>query len=184
MGTVTYSAIVSLDGYIEDADGDFQALTPDEEVHALCNEQALAASAFLFGRRLFETMEEPWTTAARRTGLPKVEADFAAAYVATPRYVFSDTLQDVPEGVTLVRRAEARATVARLRDELDGSLDLGGAELAASLIDCVDAFCLHVLPVTLGGGTPFFPAGSRLRLRLAEQRVHASGALSLRYGRA
>ena len=41
--------------------------------------------------------------------LPDVEAEFARAYVDTPRFVFSDTLESVPSGVELVRsRARQR----------------------------------------------------------------------------
>jgi dihydrofolate reductase len=152
-------------------------------MHQLANEHALAASAFLFGRGLFEVMEKPWTDAAKRDDLPPVEADFARAYVATPRYVFSDTLKRAPEGVELVRRAEAIPVVERLKRELDGDLDLGGAGLAASLIDLIDEFRLFVVPVATGGGKAFFPAGARLRLRLIEHREFASGSLYLRYTR-
>jgi dihydrofolate reductase len=179
-----YSMNVSLDGYIEDPDGSIGFSAPDEEVHRMANEQARQASAFLFGRRLYEAMEEPWTTAAGRDDLPEVEAEFAQVYLATPRIVFSDTLESVPEGVRLVRSDEAVAEVRRLKQQIEGPLDLGGAGLAASLIDLIDEFRLYVMPVAVGGGKPFFPAGMRLRLRLAEHRTFASGAVYLRYERA
>lgn len=184
MGRVMYSMNVSLDGYIEDRDGSFGFSAPDEEVHRMANEQARQASAFLFGRRLYEVMEEPWTTAAGRDDLPEVEAEFARVYLATPRIVFSDTLESVPEGVRLVRSDEAMAEVRRLKQQTEGTLDLGGAGLAASLIDLIDEFRLYVMPVAVGGGKPFFPASKRLRLRLAEHRTFASGAVYLRYERA
>ncbi|HEU4656352.1 MAG TPA: dihydrofolate reductase family protein [Capillimicrobium sp.] len=182
MATVVYSSIVSLDGYFEDADGRFDFAAPDEELHRAANEQARAVSAYLFGRRLYETMEEPWTAAAAKLDeLPAVEAEFASLYLETPRYVFSDTLERVGDGVELVRGADAVEVVTRLKAELDGELALGGAGLAASLIDLVDEFRLFVVPVAVGGGKPFFPLGTRLRLRLMEHRAFASGAMFLRY---
>jgi dihydrofolate reductase len=183
MGKVLYSMITSLDGYIEDSDGSFEFAAPDDDVHQAANEEALEASAFLFGRRLYETMEEPWTAAASRDDLPQVEAEFARAYAATPRIVFSDTLESVPDGVQLVRRGDAAAEVARLKDQTDGHLLLGGATLAASLLDLVDEFGLYVLPVAVGGGKPFLAPPKKLRLRLAEHHAFASGAIHLLYQR-
>jgi len=183
MGKVLYTMNVSLDGYIEDPNGSIEFSAPDEDVHRAANEQARQASAFLFGRRLYEVMEEPWTTAAKRADLPDVEAEFARAYVETPRIVFSDTLESVPEGVQLVRSNDAVAEVTRLKHQSEGDLDLGGASLAASLVDLIDEFRLYVLPVVVGGGKPFFAAQKQLQLRLAEHRTFASGTMYLRYER-
>jgi hypothetical protein len=81
MGKILYSMNVSLDGYVEDPNGSIAFSAPDEDVHRIANEQVRQASALLFGRRLYEVMEEPWTTAANRDDLPEVEAEFAQAYV-------------------------------------------------------------------------------------------------------
>lgn len=184
MGKVVYGMNVSLDGYIEDSSGSI-AFTgpPADDVHRHWNEHARAAAAFLYGRRLFEVMEEPWTAAAMQDDLPDVEAEFARAYVDTPRFVFSDTLESVPSGVELVRSRDATAVVSRLKDETEGPLDLGGAGLAASLLDLIDEFRLVVLPVVVGSGKPFFPSGSELPLRLVDQKMFDSGAVYLSYVR-
>jgi dihydrofolate reductase len=184
MGKVVYSMNVSLDGYIEDQNGSIEFSAPDDDVHRQANEQARQASAFLFGRRLYEVMEEPWTTAASRDDLPDVEAEFARAYVQTPRIVFSDTLQSVPVGVQLVRSKDAVAEVTRLKQQTEGVLDLGGPTLAASLVDLIDEFRLFVLPVVVGGGKPFFSVRKKLELQLAEHRAFPSGTMYLRYERA
>ena len=185
MGRLIYALGMSLDGYVVDTAGRFDWSTPDEEAHRLANEEARDTAALLFGRRMFETMEGFWPAAAERDDLPPVEAEFARLYVRTPRVVFSDTLTSAPDGVRLVRRADARTEVERLKAESDGHLGLGGAALAASLIDLIDEFRMWVNPVAVGGGTPFFPAvpGVR-RLRRLEARALPSGALYLRYERA
>lgn len=183
MGDVIYSMGMSLDGYVEDPEGSIAFSAPDDEVHRLANEQAREAAAFLYGRRLFEVMEGYWPAVATQQDVPPIEAEFAAAYVQTPRIVFSDTLDSVPEGCRLVRSGEAVAEVRRLKQETQGPLGLGGATLAASLIDLIDEFQIWVNPVAVGGGKPFFPARRELRLRLAEHRAFESGALYLRYRR-
>ncbi|HWL50394.1 MAG TPA: dihydrofolate reductase family protein [Acidimicrobiia bacterium] len=183
MGKVIYGMNVSLDGYIEDANGSIAFSEPDDDVHRHWSEQTRVASALLYGRRLFEVMEEHWTAASMRDDLPDVEAEFARAYVDTPRYVFSDTLESIPSGVEIVRSQEARAVVSRLKDATEGPLALGGAGLAASLLDIIDEFRMVVMPVVVGSGKPFFPAGSEFPLRLVDQHVFDSGTVYLRYVR-
>jgi dihydrofolate reductase len=183
VGTIVYSMHVSLDGYVEDRDGRIDFAEPDEDVHRAANESARASAASVYGRRLYDVMEEFWTDPARLEG-DEIEADFARAYTATRRVVVSDSLTDVPDGVRLVRRADARAEVARLKAELDGDIDLAGPTLAASLLDLVDEFRPVVFPVVVGGGKPFWPAGvAPFPLRLTSQRVFPSGVTTLVYRR-
>jgi dihydrofolate reductase len=185
VGKVIYSMGVSLDGYVEDATGNFDWAAPAEDAHRLANEEARQAGAFLFGRRMYEVMEPYWPETAASEEAPEVEAEFARAYVETPRIVFSDTLDSVAKGVRLVRSSDAVAEVTRLKDEIDGDLGLGGAGLAASLVDLIDEFRLLVNPVIVGGGKPYFPAvRDQLRLELAETRTLSGGVLYLRYVRA
>jgi len=180
---VIYSMGVSADGYIEDAEGDFGWSAPSEDAHRLANAQAREARAFLYGRRLYEVMEGAWPDAARRQDeLSDVEAEFARAYVETPRIVFSDSLESVPSGTTLVRRADAHAEVARLKAQPGGHLDLGGATLAASLVDHIDEFRMWVTPTVVGGGKRFFPS-AWLDLELAEARTMSHGIVYVRYVR-
>jgi hypothetical protein len=47
MAKLIYSAITSLDGYIEDAEGKFDWAEPDEEVHAFVNELERPVGTYL-----------------------------------------------------------------------------------------------------------------------------------------
>ena len=182
MGTLSYTMSISLDGYVEDVTGGIAFSEPDEEVHRFANQQTRETAALLFGRGLYEVMEEFWTAPERADG-DEVEAEFAREYVATPRIVFSDSLESVAPGCRLVRRADAVEEVVRLKKETDGDLSVGGAGLAASLLDLIDEFRPSVVPAFLGGGTPYVPRGADVALRLVEQRTFRSGTVYLRYAR-
>ena len=51
-----YSAIASLDGYVEDKHGNFEWAAPDDEVHAFVNDLERPIGTYLYGRRMYDTM--------------------------------------------------------------------------------------------------------------------------------
>ncbi|PYE20173.1 dihydrofolate reductase [Williamsia limnetica] len=181
MGILTYSMHISLDGFIEEPNGSIDFSAPDDEIHRIANQQAQDTAVFLFGRGLYEMMEEFWTDPERADG-GDTEAQFARVYTETPRVVFSDTLDSVPDGCRLVRSADSHAEVERLKADTDGTLSVGGAQLAASLVDLIDVIDPFVVPTMLGGGKPFYPPGHQLSLTLDEHRIlPVSGWMYLRY---
>ena len=56
MARLIYSAIMSLDGYVADADGTFDWAAPDEEVHTVVNDLERPVGTYLYGRRMYEVM--------------------------------------------------------------------------------------------------------------------------------
>ena len=52
MAKLIYSAIASLDGYIEDEHGKFDWAAPDAEVHHFVNEMERPIGTYLYGRRV------------------------------------------------------------------------------------------------------------------------------------
>jgi dihydrofolate reductase len=176
---------VSLDGYTEDENGNFDWSAPGDEVHERANEGAKEAAAFLYGRRMYELMDGFWPAAAAGDEeVGEVEAEFARAYVATPRIVFSDTLESVSEGARLIRRSDALDEVKRLKQEPGGHLDVAGPALAASLFELIDEFRLWVSPIVVGAGKRFFPEQAEpVKLRLLEETRYPDGQVWLRYER-
>lgn len=176
-------AICSLDGYIEDADGNFDWSEPDEEVHQFANDLMRPIGTHLYGRRLYETMAV-WENDPALAEDSPLTADFAAVWRAAEKVVYSTTL-DAPStaNTTIVRRFDVAEVAARKAssstDLLIGGADLAGQALRAGL---VDEFHLLVSPVLVGGGKPALPADVRLDLDLvAERRFASSGVVHLHY---
>jgi dihydrofolate reductase len=179
MSRLIYSMGVSLDGYIAGPHGEIDWGAPDEERHRFHNEQTREVGAHLCGRRLYETMRY-WETADLSPEAPEHLVEFARIWQALPKIVFSTTLDEV-EGNSRLAQGGPAEELAALEDE---AVAVGGAGLAASMIDLIDEFGLFVSPVVLGGGTPYFPPDARLDLELVETRTFGSRVIYLRYRRA
>ncbi len=65
MAKLIYTTISSLDGYVADAEGNFEWSAPDEEVHRFVNDLERPIGTYLCGRRLYEVMRY-WETASNR----------------------------------------------------------------------------------------------------------------------
>jgi len=183
VGRLIYLMNVSLDGFVESASGSIDWTIVDAEIHGWFNDQASRAGAFLYGRRLYETMAAYWPTAKADPAATPVTLEFARIWNATPKIVFSTTLETVAWNSRLVR-GDLGEELVRLRREFDGELQIAGPTLAAWFIErgLVDEYRVVVHPVALGGGKPYFPSGSKpVSLRLLETRTFASGAVYLGY---
>ncbi len=80
--------------------------------------------------------------------------------------------------------ADVPGTVARLKHQSAKDIFLfGSADLAASLIPrgLIDEFRIAVNPIILGGGTPLFKPGERLKLKLLDAKALSTGIVILRY---
>ena len=182
MRKLIYSFGVSLDGFIAGPDGGFDWAAPDDELHRFHNEQARELGAHLLGRQLYETMVV-WETVDEDPSAPEHILEFAGIWKATPKIVFSTTLERVEGNARLVKDG-AGEEVARLKEEPGGDLAVGGAGLASTFIKLglVDEYRLFVNPVVVGGGTPFFPSlNERIDLELVETREFGSRVVYVRY---
>jgi dihydrofolate reductase len=178
-----YSFGVSLDGFIAGPGGEIDWSAPDEELHRFHNQQARELGAHLCGRRLYETMQVWDTFADDRPSAPEHQLEFAGIWKATPKVVFSRTLEKVGDNARLVRD-NAEEEVARLKEEPGKDLSVGGAGLASTLMRAglIDEYGLFMSPVVLGGGTPFFTAlDERIGLELVETRTFGSRVVYVRY---
>jgi dihydrofolate reductase len=183
VGKLIYLLNVSLDGYVETADHSPSWATVDVELHQWFNEQMRSVDALLYGRRIYELMADHWPTAPADPAVTGVEREFAQIWLATPKVVFSATLDRVDWNSRLVR-GDIGTELAKLREEFDGDMAVGGATLAASFIGrgLVDEYRLVVHPVVIGSGTPFFPPlEAPIALRLIDSHVFASGVTYLAY---
>jgi dihydrofolate reductase len=185
MRKLTYSFMVSLDGFIETPDHSLDWQIIDEELHRYVNDQQAAIDTYLYGRRIYELMAEFWPTADEDPANPAYVVEFARIWKQMPKVVFSKTLARVEGNARLVRE-DAVAEITRLKQQPGKDLTIGGPSLAADCIrsGLVDEYEQFIHPEVLGSGTPMFPALEiPIPLRLVETHRFASGVVFLRYQR-
>jgi dihydrofolate reductase len=183
MARLVYGMNVSLDGYAAAPDGGLDWTYVDEEVHGWWNDRIREASAYLYGRRIYELMAAHWPTADADPASGPVEREFGRIWTAAPKVVFSSTLDSVAWNARL-ERGRIEDVIDRVRNEFDGDLDVAGPTLAAALVqrNLIDVYRLVIHPVVLGRGLPFFPAFEQpLGLRLVETKRFDSGLIYLGY---
>jgi dihydrofolate reductase len=182
MAKLIYSAITSLDGYIEDEDGNFDWAEPDEELHTFVNDLQRPVGTYLYGRRLYETMVF-WESAHTLTDQPAFVLDFARIWQAADKIVYSKTLETASSARTRIERDYDPELVRQLKAGAEGDITVGGAELAAQAIRAglVDEYHLFLTPVVVGGGKPALPGDVRVRLELLDERRFGNGVVHLHY---
>lgn len=182
MARLIYSFIASLDGYIEDTGGRFDWAMPSAEAHAFMNELEGAVGTYLYGRRMYETMAV-WETDPSLAAQSQLLRDFATAWQAAEKVVYSRTLAEASTRRTRIEREFDPGAVRELKSTGGADLavsgaELGGQALGAGLVDEIHAF---LVPAVVGGGKRALPDGVRLDLELLEERRFDGGMAYLRY---
>ena len=188
MGKLVVSENVSLDGVVQDPNGDEgfrhggwfgQFGGKDLEEWAKVElDEALRTEALLLGRRSDEFFATLWSS---RSG------EWADRLNSLPKYVVSSTLVDPVGNNATVLKGDVVAEVAKLKQELDGEIVVYGShQLVRTLMehDLVDELRLTVYPVVLGAGERLFGETTDKRsLRLLDTRTIGDGLAYLTYER-
>ena len=186
MGKIVITTNVSLDGVVQDPDGQEgfrlggwfgQSGGRDLEQWAKVEtDEALGAEALLLGRRSDEWFASRWSS---RSGA------WADRLNRMPKYVVSSTLERPRWSNATLLTGDPVAEVSKLRDELAGEiLVYASYQLVRTLIDhdLADELRLVVVPVVLGAGERLFGAtGDQKPLRLLSAQTIGAGLAFLTY---
>ncbi len=169
--------LMTLDGFFEGPNRDISWHFDvwGEELERLSIEQLKSAGGLMFGLVTYQLMAKHW---------PNATGEVADFMNALPKYVFSRKLMRSDWANTQMFGADMPDSVARLKRENARDIFLfGSADLAGSLIPrgLIDEFRIAVNPIILGGGTPLFKQGERVKLKPLGNQVLSSGIVILRY---
>ena len=182
MANLVFSAIVSLDGYVADAEGRFDWSMPDHEVHAAVNDLVRDVGTYLYGRRLYEVMAV-WQDMGGDPDEAAEVNDFAAIWQSADKVVYSTTLEGVSTPRTRLERAFDADAIRAMKAKSERDIAIGGPTLAAHAFRAglVDDLHLFISPMLVGGGTRALPDGIRSALVLADQRRFGNGVVHLHH---
>ena len=186
MGKIVVSTNASLDGVIQDPDGQegfrhggwfYESEAEDLAAWAaLETDEALGAEALLLGRRSDAWFAQRWLS---RTD------PWADRLNNLPKYVVSSTLAEPRWSNATVLRGDVVHEVSTLRRELAGEiLVYASYRLVRTLLaeDLIDELRLVVFPVVLGSGERLFGESSdKKALRLLGARTVGRGLALLTY---
>jgi dihydrofolate reductase len=177
MSNLIYITNTSLDGYIEDAAGNFDWLNSDQ-VFEFITDLMRPIRTHLLGRRLYETMSH-WNGAIE--DYPPEHRDFARVWQNAETIVFSRTLTAATTPDTRVERDFNVDAIRTLKQKSDHDITIGGAELAGLAFEAnlVDECQLFLHPMIVGSGKPAFR--TVLRLELLETQRFRTGVVYVRY---
>jgi dihydrofolate reductase len=170
MRKIILGVAVSLDGFIEGPNGEYDWCFTDQD-YGLQAFFEHVDTAF-YGRKTYQQFQ---TMGGAPPGWPSFK-----------EYVFSRTLSvdELKPGVQLIS-GDSKEAIDRIRREPGKDIWLfGGASLTASLMESglVDMLWLAVHPILLGLGTPLFPPNDTRRpLKLLDSKTYSTGLVSLTY---
>jgi dihydrofolate reductase len=134
------------------------------------------ADGLLLGRRTYEAFARDWPTIT--------DDPYTERMNTLPKYVVTNTLTEGSWKPTTVLAGDPVETVGALKArpgrevQIHGSARLGGALLAAGLVDAVR---LAVAPTVIGSGRRLLGPGGPAGLRLTKHEVTPKGLLLLEY---
>ena len=173
--------VVTLDGYYEGPDGEFDWPNVDDEFNDFAISQLNDIDTLIFGRATYEGMASYWPTPAALEGDPVV----ADRMNSIPKVVFSSSLDATEWQNTRLAKGKASEAVAELKQQPGKDLAIfGSPTLTASLIEqgLVEELRVMVHPILLGAGKSLFAAlHHRVPVALERTTVFSSGNVLLHY---
>jgi dihydrofolate reductase len=181
MRNLIFAINLSLDGCC-----DHTAFNPGQEILEYFTQLTREADVQIFGRKTYELMVPYWPQVAEDHSGTKADIEFARAFVAIDKLVFSRTLNSVADNKTRIARSNLQDEVLQLKQAPGQSLLVGGVDIASQLIGLglVDEFRFVIAPVIAGKGRRFLEEvdlPAKLQLTLVDSKVFKSGCVALRY---
>jgi dihydrofolate reductase len=183
MRKLIYAINMTIDGCC-----DHTKTIADEKLLDYYTQLVREVDLFIYGRKTHQLMVPYWPEIAKNQSETRAEIEFAQAFDATHKVVFSRTLDSANDRNTRIVRGNLRDEILHLKQEQGKDILAGGVDIPSQLIELglVDEYRIVVTPIVAGKGRRLLEDVSlpeRLRLKLVESQVFESGCVALRYSK-
>jgi len=182
MGTLTYSMITSLDGYIEDDKGNFDWAEPGPDLHRYFNDLESKTELMMYGRNMYRIMSY-WEHIYNLEQQPDYIRDYARIWKSKQKIVFSTSMDAVATSGTVLKKEFLAPEIIAIKEKTQGIISIGGAGIASSAIGMglVDEIHAFVFPVLLGSGKKWISGVPLTKLRFLGMEALYGGVVMMRY---
>src|SRR5690242_11074274 len=181
MRNVIFAINITLDGCCDHTKG-----MADDELLEHYTQLLREADLQVFGRKTYQLMVPYWPEVAKNPNETKASIEFARAFEAIHKIVFSRSLESAEDGNTRIVRENLRDEILKLKQEGGKDILVGGVDIPSQLIELglVDEYRFVVQPIIAGEGRRLLEGVSlpeRLQLKLVDSKIFKSGCVVLRY---
>ena len=181
MRKLIFAINTTLDGCVDHTKG-----FVDEETLEYFTHLTREADLQVFGRKTYQLMVPYWPDVLKNPSETKAHTEFARAFDAINKIVFSRTLNSIEDRNTRIVRTSLRDEILRLKQERGKSILVGGVDIPSQLIKLglVDEYRFVIGPIVTGEGRRLLQGVTlpeKLLLKLADSKIFKSGCVALRY---
>jgi dihydrofolate reductase len=187
MRKVIFKIELTLDGFIEGPKGEMDwvraNITEENWEHVF--DMLSTVDTVLMSRVIYQGFKEYWPPVAANPSSPKYEKNFSNWLNATPKIVFSKTLEKVDWMNSRLVKSDVGKEIARLKQQSGENFIIwGGADFPQTLMNLglIDEYWINVHPVIIGNGKPLFIDNkNRINFKLLNSQTFKSGTVGLCY---
>ena len=178
MRNVVFAINITVDGCCGHESG-----VVDDELHEYFTGLLRDSDIEIFGRNTYHLMYPYWHDVVTDQSGSKVTNEFARAFDAIPKIVFSTTLKSVEWNNTTLLRSNLQEEIAKLKQQPGKNISVGGLNIAAQLAQSglIDEYRFLIHPIVAGKGPRLFESGKNLTLELIGSKTFRSGVVELHY---
>jgi dihydrofolate reductase len=149
MRNVIFAINITLDGCCDHT----KQFVDDEQLEYFTH-LTREADLQVFGRKTYELMVPYWPDVLKDRSATKADTEFAQAFVAINKIVFSRSLESAEDKNTRIVHTDLHDEILKLKQEQGKNILVGGVSIPSQLIELgmVDEFRFVVGPIVAGEG--------------------------------